>query len=93
MIPARQLKTFKIQVDLSKVYDSIKGYKLREYNGKAPTIELNAKSPDDACFLAYENLAELLKGQSGITEETLEEVKRLMVIVELQVTSDWQRLG
>ena len=82
------MKTFKITVDLSKIYQAIKPYKLREYAGSFPVLELNAHTPDQACYLTYNNLRDLLKNQDGMTEAILLDVRRLMSIKKIEIKND-----
>lgn len=61
MTDTKQIRQYKIKVDLSKVYQIVKDHKLREYKGSFPVINLTASDPDEACYLVYKNLSQLLR--------------------------------
>ena len=78
------MKKYRVKVNLSRVYNNIKGFKLREFSGTYPTMDITAKSPDHVCVLVKQNLLELLKGQKGINEDILETVSRRMSIKQIR---------
>jgi hypothetical protein len=57
------MKNYKLMLDISNVYRSIKHLKLKEYNGPFPTIFVSAKDPDDACKIAIDNLIYMIISQ------------------------------
>jgi hypothetical protein len=80
-------RMFEIKIDMAEVYPIIKGFKLREYSSLSPTISVTATSPDNACFLVYKNLRDLLISQKADTK-VLEIVKSLISIKSIKVKND-----
>ena len=54
------MKIYKVELDLSLVISRLKKYKLQQYNSTHPTVFVQADNPDDACHLAYYQLAEII---------------------------------
>lgn len=54
---------FRIMLDISNVYQSIKHLNLKKYNSPFPTIFISANDPDDACNLVINNLIILIMKQ------------------------------
>ena len=65
------MKIYKVKMDLSLVMGVLKRFKLQEYSDPFPTIFVEAKDPDEACYLAYFKLVEILLKQDNSTETTL----------------------
>ena len=84
MKSVRQMKKYRVKVNLSRVYNNIKGFKLREFSSPYPTMDITAKSPDHVCVLVKKNLLELLKGQKGINDSILESVSHKMSIKQIR---------
>jgi hypothetical protein len=54
-------------LDISNVFSRIKHLFLKSYNSPFPTIFINAKDPDDACYIVlYDLLKILIKQNSSI---------------------------
>lgn len=77
------MREYKISLNFSKIYRLIKVYKLREYSACYPIITLTASSPDDACYLVYKNLFDLLRSQK-VSEEDIMKIKRKMSIKKIR---------
>jgi hypothetical protein len=72
---------------MAEVYPIIKGFKLREYSSLTPTVSVTATSPDNACFLVYKNLRDLLISQKA-DAKVLEIVKSLISIQTVKTKND-----
>jgi len=80
-------RMFEIKVNMAEVYPIIKGFKLREYSSLTPTVSVTATSPDNACFLVYKNLRDLLISQKA-DAKVLEIVKSLISIQTVKTKND-----
>ena len=65
------MKIYKVELDLSLVISRLKKYKLQQYNSSHPTVFVQADNPDDACHLAYYQLAEIILKQDLSSETAL----------------------
>lgn len=65
------MKIYKVDMDLSLVMARLKKFNLKEYSGQFPTIFVEAKDPDEACYLAYFQLVEILLKQDDSKETSL----------------------
>ena len=65
------MKIYKVKLDLSLVIARLKKYNLQQYNSAHPTIFVQADNPDDACHLAYYQLAEKILKQDLSSETAL----------------------
>lgn len=59
---------FRIMLDISNIYKDIRHLKLKEYRSPFPTIFISAKDPDDACFIAINNLIRLILNEDSSIE-------------------------
>lgn len=80
-------KMFEVKVNMAEVYPIIKGFKLREYSSLSPSVNVTATSPDNACFLVYKNLRDLLISQK-VDSKVLEIVKSLISIETIKIKND-----
>lgn len=56
---------YRLILDFKKVKDRLKPYKLGKFNGSdTPIYFCDAKDPDEACYMAYSELREILFAQS-----------------------------
>ena len=62
------MKTYRVMLDISNVYHRIKHLFLRSYNSPFPTIFINAKDPDEACFEVLNDLINMLMKQNSSIE-------------------------
>tara|TARA_Y100000004_G_C8684735_1_gene314836 strand:- start:138 stop:389 length:252 start_codon:yes stop_codon:yes gene_type:complete len=62
------MKIYKVKMDLSLVIARLKKFRLHEYSDPFPTIFVEAKDPDEACYLAYFKLVEILLKQDNSQE-------------------------
>ena len=58
-------KTFRIVMDLRKVLEKIRHFDLDMYDAEMPLIFVEAKNPDDACFIAYCGLFKIMLDQDS----------------------------
>tara|TARA_Y100001938_G_C7864053_1_gene317036 strand:+ start:255 stop:506 length:252 start_codon:yes stop_codon:yes gene_type:complete len=65
------MKIYKVKMDLSLVMSRLKKFRLQEYNDNFPTIFVEAKDPDEACYLAYYKLVEILLKQDNSKETSI----------------------
>lgn len=65
------MKIYKVELDLSLVISRLTKYDLQQYNSSRPTVFVQAENPDDACHLAYYQLAEIILRQDLSTETAL----------------------
>tara|TARA_A100001515_G_scaffold102170_1_gene82904 strand:- start:3557 stop:3808 length:252 start_codon:yes stop_codon:yes gene_type:complete len=65
------MKIYKVDMDLSFVIARLKKFNLKEYSDQFPTIFVEAKDPDEACYLAYFQLVEILLKQDDSKETSL----------------------
>ena len=65
------MKIYKISMDLSLVMTRLKKFRLGEYNSERPTIFVEASDPDEACYLAYHQLAEIILKQDSTRGSSL----------------------
>ena len=65
------MKIYKVELDLSLVMGRLKKYDLQQYNSSRPMVFIQAENPDDACHLAYYQLAEIILKQDLSTETAL----------------------
>ena len=65
------MKIYRVSLDLSLVIGRLKKYDLKQYNSAWPTVLIQAVDPDDACHLAYYQLAEIILKQDLSTETAL----------------------
>ena len=82
------MKKYRVRVNLHKVYSSIRNYRLREFSGPFPIVDITAKSPDHACVTVKNNLLDLLKGQKGVNEDILTKVSDQMSIKRIQILDE-----
>lgn len=61
---------YQVEVSLEGFYSRINKFDLGEYNSQTPTLIINANDPDDACYLAYQNLKDLVASQSTAKRTT-----------------------
>ena len=65
------MKIYKVRMDLSLVMARLKRFRLQEYSDPFPTIFVEARDPDEACYLAYFKLVEILLKQNNSQETSL----------------------
>ena len=83
------MKIYKVKLDLSLVIARLKKYNLQQYNSAHPTIFVQADNPDDACHLAYYQLAEIILKQD-LSSETALFVSEILFDVSLKGLSEPQ---
>lgn len=49
-------RTYIVKLNMTKVQERLKSFKIDEYSGKYPEVEVQAKNPDGACFEVYSSL-------------------------------------
>ena len=86
-------------MNLTRIHDAIKPYKLREYKPIPVMAEgtmkrlyvsdfkITAKSPDDACFVSMKNLIELLRDQN-VPEAIIRDVKNIASVQKIEEIDD-----
>lgn len=57
------MKNYRIMLDISNIYQSIKHLKLRTYNSPFPVIFVSAQDPDEACRLSFDQLIKIIMDQ------------------------------
>ncbi len=65
------MKIYKVSMDLTLVMASLKSFRLQEYNSENPTIFVEANDPDEACYLAYHQLGQIILKQDSSKKSTL----------------------
>ena len=80
------MKICKVNLDLSLVIARLKKYNLQQYNSAHPTIFVQADNPDDACHLAYYQLAEIILKQD-LSSETALFVREILFDVSVKGSS------
>ena len=65
------MNIYKVSMDLSLVMPRLRKIRLGEYNSERPIIFVEAKDPDEACYLAYHRLAEIILKQDSSTSSSL----------------------
>lgn len=68
--------TYKVVIDMTLVLPKIKyltKVKLGKFNNDSVTLEIEAKDPDDACYLAFKELCDHV-----LDQQNSEEVKNLL---------------
>lgn len=50
------MRNYKVSIDISDLYDQIKLLKIRDFSQPFMTIFINAKNPDDACYIVINSL-------------------------------------
>lgn len=83
MKSTEQMKKYRVRVNLHRIHSIIKDFKLREFTGVFPTVDITAKDPDDACGVVKNNLLDLLIGQKGINKDILIKVSEEMSIKKI----------
>lgn len=77
------MKIYKVELDLSLVISRLNKYKLQQYNSAHPTVFVQADNPDDACHLAYYQLAEIILKQD-LSSETALFVREILFDVSIK---------
>jgi len=77
------MKIYKVELDLSLVIGRLTKYNLQQYNSSRPTVFVQAENPDDACHLAYYQLAEIILKQD-LSKETALFVRELLFEVSIK---------
>ncbi len=54
------MKIFKVTLDMVLVMSRLKHIDLREFNSENPTIFVDGKDPDEACYKAMHKLAQTI---------------------------------
>ena len=80
------MKIYNVELDLSLVISRLKKYKLQQYNSTHPTVFVQADNPDDACHLAYYQLAEIILKQD-LSSETALFVREILFDVSVKSLS------
>ena len=80
------MKIYKVELDLSLVMGRLKKYSLQQYNSTYPTVFVEANNPDDACHLAYYQLAEIILKQD-LSSETALLVRELLLDISIKSLS------
>ena len=80
------MKIYKVELDLSLVINRLKKYSLKQYNSTYPTVFVEANNPDDACHLAYYQLAEIILKQD-LSSETALFVRELLLDISIKSLS------
>ena len=80
------MKIYKVELDLSLVINRLKKYSLKQYNSTYPTVFVEANNPDDACHLAYYQLAEIILKQD-LSSETAVFVRELLLDISVKSLS------
>lgn len=57
------MKIYTVTLDMTNVLSRLKKFGLAEFNSQFPTIFIDAHDPDEACYLAYCKLSEILLRQ------------------------------
>ena len=74
---------YNVTFDLTAVIARLKKFRLKEFNSMYPTIFVEADNPDDACYLAYCRVSEIILKQDE-SSETSKMLKEMMH--EIKVT-------
>jgi len=80
------MKIYKVELDLSLVIGRLTKYNLQQYNSSHPTVFIQAENPDEACHLAYYQLAEIILKQD-LSQETALFVRELLFEVSVKSVS------
>lgn len=70
------MKIYTIQVDMTNVLGVLKKFRLGEFNSQFPTLFIEAKDPDDACYYTFAKLSELVLKQ----DESVETAQLLQLV-------------
>lgn len=68
--------TYKVVIDMTLVLPKIKyltRVKLGKFNGDSVTLQVDAKDPDDACYLAFKEFCDYV-----LEQHSNEEIKNLL---------------
>lgn len=65
------MKLFVVEVDMLNVLGRLKRFDLREFNHPYPILFIEAKDPDDACYLTSCMISEILLKQDESVETAL----------------------
>ena len=81
------MKIYKVLIDLSLVHGRLKQFRLYEYNSEFPTVFVEAKDPDQACYLAMFQLVEIILKQdsSSVTTKLTKDILYDVRINKVQV--------
>lgn len=61
------MKTYKVHIDISDIFNDIKHFKIREYYQPFMCVFIQAKNPDDACHKVLTDLIKsILKKNNNI---------------------------
>lgn len=74
------MKIYVLQFDLSLVHTRLKKFRLREFNSEIPTLFIEARDPDEACYLGYCKFADIVLNQDASSETV-----RLMKEIEYDI--------
>jgi len=80
------MKIYKVELDLSLVIGRLIKYDLQQYNSSHPTVFIQAENPDEACHLAYYQLAEIILKQD-LSKETALFVRELLFDLSIKSVS------
>jgi hypothetical protein len=81
--------TYKVVIDMTIVLPKIKyltKVKLGMFNNDSVSIEIEAKDPDDACYLAFKTFCDYILEQSSTneTKNLLRELKNDFIVLSLR---------
>ena len=65
------MKIYVLEFDMTSVLPRLNRFRLKEFNHERPYIFVEADNPDDACYLGYCKLSEILLKQDESTETAI----------------------
>lgn len=70
------MKIYVLKFDLSLAHARLKKFTLREFNDETPELFIEAKDPDEACYLGYCKFADTILSQDS-SPETVKLIKEI----------------
>jgi len=74
------MKIYVLKFDLTLVHSRLKKFRLREFNSEIPVLFIEAKDPDEACYLGYCKFADIV-----LSQDSSPETVRLMKEIEYDI--------
>jgi len=65
------MKMYKLHIDMYLILPRLKKFRLGDYNAVTALVFIEAKSADDACGIAWEQLVKMIQKQDNSTETNL----------------------